>query len=284
MSSNLFYPKFSKNGYSIFAMSMKNVFRIFSFFKFILRSKGLHRVHSPFVFTLYQDLIRRGKYYSDFDGLAEVRRTLLQNKTRIQREGIGASAKPKEETIAHIAHRILSSRRWCEAFYRIAREMNPTCIVELGTGLGVSTLYWAKAAPAAQVHTFEGDAALAAVSRILFEQQNASNIEMHQGLFADTLPRFLASNPRIDIAFIDGDHTYEATLNNFNLLLPYFHENSIVIFDDIHWSRGMERAWLEIKAMHQVQQSIDFYRLGMIFFRSGQARQQFILRQSYFGI
>jgi predicted O-methyltransferase YrrM len=263
---------------------MKNVFRIFSFFKFILRSKGLHRVHSPFVFTLYQDLIRKGKHYPDFDKLANVRRALVQNNTRIQRAGVGASAKPKEETIAHIANRILSSPHWCEAFYRIAREMNPTCIVELGTGLGVSTLYWAKAAPAAQVHTFEGDAALAAVSRTLVEEQIASNVMLHEGLFAETLPRFLASNPRIDIAFIDGDHTYEATLNNFSLLLPYLHENSLVIFDDIYWSRGMERAWKEIKALHQVNQSIDFYRLGMVFFRSSQARQQFILRQSYFGI
>jgi hypothetical protein len=46
----------------------------------------------------------------------------------------------------------------------------------------------------------------------------------------------------------------------------------------------MERAWTEIKAMQQVQQSIDFYRLGMVFFRTGQAKQQFNLRQSYFGI
>lgn len=263
---------------------MKIVFRLVSFLRFLVRSKGLHSVHSPFIFALYHDHIRKGKYYPDFYKLADVRSALLKSKTLIQRAGIGASAKPKEATIASIAERILSSRHWCEAFYRIARAMNPTCIVELGTGLGVSTLYWAKAVPSAKVHTFEGDAALVAVSRTLFEEQKASNIAMHAGLFADTLPRFLASNPRIDIAFIDGDHTYEATLHNFKHLLPYLHENSIVIFDDIHWSRGMERAWLEIKAMPHVQQTIDFYRLGMVFFRSHQARQEFILRQSSFGI
>jgi predicted O-methyltransferase YrrM len=263
---------------------MKMLFRIVSFLKFLIRSKGLHRVHSPFVFTLYQDLIRRGKHYPDFNELNSIRLALLNDKSPIQRAGIGASSKPNKETIAEIAGKILSTKSWCEAFYRIAKHTNPHCIVELGTGLGLSTLYLAKAVPNAAIHTFEGDRSLATVSRTLFAEQNATKVTVHEGLFADTLPAFLASNPRIDIAFIDGDHTYEATMHNFKLLLPHLHENSIVIFDDIYWSWGMERAWTEIKAMQQVQQSIDFYRLGMVFFRTGQAKQQFNLRQSYFGI
>jgi predicted O-methyltransferase YrrM len=262
---------------------MKNVFRIISFFKFILRSKGLHRVHSPFVFHLYHELIRRGQHYNDFDKLNSIRLELLNDKSPIQRAGIGASSKPSKETIAEIAGKILSTKNWCEAFYRIAKHANPQCIVELGTGLGLSTLYLAKAAPQAQLHTFEGDSTLAELNRFLFERESALNITLHDGLFKETLPNFLHTNPRIDIAFIDGDHTYDATIQNFRMMLPFLHENSIVIFDDIHWSPGMEQAWNEIKAMYEVHQSIDFYRLGMVFFRSNQARQHFNLRQSYFG-
>jgi predicted O-methyltransferase YrrM len=262
---------------------MKNSFRILSFLKFLLRSKGLHRVHSPFVFHFYHELIRRGQHYSDFDKLSNIRLELLNNKTPIQRAGIGASAKPKQEQIADIAARILSTQHWCEAFYRIANFAKPDCIVELGTGLGLSTLYWAKAAPHAQIHTFEGDVVLADLNKVLFKNEHAMNITLHQGFFNDTLPRFLEGKPSIDIAFIDGDHTYEATLKNFNLLLPFFHENSIVIFDDIQWSRGMERAWNEIKSMNEVWQSIDFFRLGMVFFRTSQTRQHFNLRGTYFG-
>ena len=262
---------------------MKNSFRILSFLKFLLRSKGLHRVHSPFVFHLYHELIRRGQHYSDFDKLNSIRLALRNNKSPIQRAGIGASSKPGKETIAEIAGKILSTQHWCEAFYRIATHAKPQCIVELGTGLGLSTLYWAKAAPQAQVHTFEGDAALANLDRALFEREKAFNITLHEGLFEETLPAYLQTKPRIDIAFIDGDHTYEATLRNFRMLLSFLHENSIVIFDDIHWSSGMERAWSEIKSMTEVQQSIDFFRLGMVFFRTSQARQHFYLRGTYFG-
>ena len=262
---------------------MKNTFRILSFLKFLLRSKGLHRVHSPFVFHLYHELIRRGQHYNDFDKLNSIRLELINDKSPIQRAGIGASSKPGKETIAEIAEKILSTQNWCEAFYRIAKHANPQCIVELGTGLGLSTLYLAKAAPQAQLHTFEGDSTLAKLNRSLFERESALNITLHGGLFNITLPNFLHTNPRIDIAFIDGDHTYDATIRNFRMMLPFLNENSIVIFDDIHWSSGMESAWNEIKSMSEVQQSIDFYRLGMVFFRSNQARQHFNLRQSYFG-
>jgi len=262
---------------------MKNIQRSISFLQFLLRSKGLHRVHSPFVFHLYEKLIRRGEHYSDFEQLSSIRTALLTNHSRIQRAGIGASRKPKEESISQIAARILSTQHWCEAFYRIAKHANPQCIVELGSGLGLSTLYWAKAAQQAQVHTFEGDAELANLDRALFEREKASNIILHEGLFEETLPVYLQTNPRIDIAFIDGDHTYDATIGNFRMMLPFLHENSTVIFDDIHWSSGMERAWNEIKTMNEVQQSIDFFRLGMVFFRTSQARQHFNLRGTYFG-
>lgn len=81
-----------------------------------------------------------------------------------------------------------------------------------------------------------------------------------------------------DLIYFDGNHTKEATLNYFERLLPTAHNNSVFVFDDIHWSAGMEAAWEEIKAHPQVTVSIDTYYLGLIFFRKEQAKQHFKIR------
>src|SRR5690606_17020814 len=49
-----------------------------------------------------------------------------------------------------------------------------------------------------------------------------------------------------DLLYIDGNHQKEATLSYFEKLLPTVHNDSVMIFDDIHWSRDMEEAWEEI--------------------------------------
>lgn len=81
-----------------------------------------------------------------------------------------------------------------------------------------------------------------------------------------------------DLIYFDGHHTKEATFKYFELLLPTTHNDSVFIFDDIHWSAGMEEAWEIIKKHPEVRVSIDTFHLGLIFFRKEQAKQDFIIR------
>jgi predicted O-methyltransferase YrrM len=83
----------------------------------------------------------------------------------------------------------------------------------------------------------------------------------------------------IDMAFVDGNHRYEPTVRYFKELLPAMHEYSILIFDDIHWSKEMEQAWEEIKQDESVTLSIDLFFIGLIFFRKEQKiKQHFVIR------
>lgn len=80
------------------------------------------------------------------------------------------------------------------------------------------------------------------------------------------------------LLFIDGNHQKEATLEYFEKLLPTVHNDSVMIFDDIHWSKGMEEAWEEIKQNPQVRVTIDTFQWGLIFFRREQEKEHFIIR------
>jgi len=53
----------------------------------------------------------------------------------------------------------------------------------------------------------------------------------------------------------------------FEAILEAVHENSILVFDDIHWSAEMEQAWAQISAHPRVTLSIDLFFIGVVFFR-----------------
>ena len=74
------------------------------------------------------------------------------------------------------------------------------------------------------------------------------------------------------MVFIDGNHRYEATLKYFELLKNNLSNNAIVVFDDIHWSSGMRRAWREICTQKGIVFSINFFKLGLIIFDPKQSK------------
>ncbi|MDT0689504.1 class I SAM-dependent methyltransferase [Salegentibacter sp. F188] len=81
-----------------------------------------------------------------------------------------------------------------------------------------------------------------------------------------------------NLVFFDGNHQKQPTLEYFHKLLPAAKNNSVFIFDDIHWSPEMEEAWEEIKKHPEVTVSIDTFYWGLIFFRIEQAKQHFVIR------
>jgi len=81
-----------------------------------------------------------------------------------------------------------------------------------------------------------------------------------------------------DLIYFDGNHQKEASLHYFEKLLPLAHNDSVFIFDDIHWSREMEEAWEHIKAHPRVRVSIDTFYWGLVFFRKEQEKEHFTIR------
>jgi predicted O-methyltransferase YrrM len=92
------------------------------------------------------------------------------------------------------------------------------------------------------------------------------------------LPDLLPQVGKLDFAFIDGNHTYKATVSYFETLLKVAHNDTVFVFDDIHWSEGMEKAWNEICDNGQVTVSIDLFRMGIVFLNKDLSKQKFVTR------
>ena len=152
-------------------------------------------------------------------------------------------------------------------------------IVELGTSLGVTTAYLAAMDSRNKVVTYEGCPAVAEVAQANWEKLGLSNIACVVGeITVDSLQLIVDSLRRIDVAFIDANHTYAGTRVYFNVLAEKMHEKSVMIVDDIHYNEEMERAWREICEDERVTSTMDLYQMGLVFFDKNYWRKKYKIR------
>jgi predicted O-methyltransferase YrrM len=244
-------------------------------------SKG-HGMHSPFVYSFITAVLNDKRQFYAYQTIETIRQLLLHNQQQLVIEDFGAGSRVKKNNTRKIADIALSSlkpKKFGQLLFRIVDHYAPQTILELGTSLGITTAYLATARDASRVITIEGAAAVAGVAKNNFTRLGLHNIELIQGNFDETLLPTIQQMGSIDLAFVDGNHRYEPTVRYFREILPAMHEYSILIFDDIHWSKEMEQAWEEIKRDNSVTLSIDLFFIGLVFFRKEQkVKQDFVIR------
>jgi predicted O-methyltransferase YrrM len=241
-----------------------------------------HGTHSPFVFNFITKVLQNNQSYPCYKTIEQQRQLMLQNDTVITIEDFGAGStatKSNQRVVKQIAATSLKSKKYARLLFRMVQYYQPTSIIELGTSLGITTAYLANGNPAARVYSCEGATAIAALAQQNFNQLDLKNIQLITGNFTSTLPALLQQINTVQLAFIDGNHRQQPTLDYFTQLLPATNRNSILIFDDIHWSAEMEAAWAQIKDHPAVTLSIDLFFIGIVFFNSDfKAKQHFVIR------
>ena len=188
--------------------------------------------------------------------------------------GIGAINSAHFKSLKEIERKLSVPHHIGKRYYHCIQNFGYKNILEIGTCIGIGTIYLAKANPEAHIYTLEGNEDCIAQAKTNFEALNIQNIAIEEGLFEDTLKATLEKMKHVDMAVMDGNHQYESTITYFNLLLPYIHEDSLIVIDDIHWSKGMNKAWLEIINHKQVSLSLDFYRNGFVFFKKNRLEKE----------
>ena len=205
---------------------------------------------------------------------------MLRDSSTITITDLGAGSKVNQSNkreIRDIAKNSKKPAKFGRLFYRLVQKFASNTIIDLGTSLGVSTLYMAKARPQASIITFEGCPQTIQIAKKNFAICGATNIETVVGNIDQTLPERLESVPLIDFAFFDANHRLEPTLRYFETCLTKSHDQSVFIFDDIHWSDEMETAWEAIKAHPRVSVTVDLFFVGIVFFRPNQAKENFTI-------
>jgi predicted O-methyltransferase YrrM len=260
-----------------------------SYLKFLWKSKNEHGVHSPFVFDLVTNCFYDKKKYPEYKILKEYRNSLLQNKNFIEVIDFGAGSRvfnSNKRQISKIAKTAGISRKRAELLFRIVRYFKPTTILEIGTSLGLATTALSLGNPKSRIITLEGcpntlnecQLQIALLSSRAQSRDNFNNIEFINTEFSKYLTSENLKSAICNLIYFDGNHSKQATMEYFELLLPTVFNDSVWIFDDIHWSLEMEEAWEIIKNHPKVKVTIDTFQWGIVFFRTEQDKEHFTIR------
>jgi len=260
---------------------MKSILFISRYLKYLFTAKSKHSAQSPFLYDFITKVVNQNSDDENCKNIESLRKELCKSEDTIKITDFGAGShvnNNKTRKIKDVAKNSAKNAKFGKLLYRIIQFYKPNNILELGTSLGISSLYLAKANQNSQVFTFEGCPETANIAEQNFKKLNANNINITLGDFNKTLNSKLEEIKTIDLAFIDGNHQEKPTIEYFEKCLKYSNNDTIFIFDDIHWSDGMENAWNYIKSHSKTTLTVDLFFVGIVFIKSELSKENFTIK------
>ncbi len=259
------------------------LYRTVKYLKYILlaRHRKGHGIHSPFVFDLIERVFRNKIAPDIVFSIERIRKNLITDPREITVNDLGKGSENKKSElrkVSYIARNSPVPEKYGILLSNLASEYAGHSVLELGTSLGISSMYLAGGAPDVFVKTVEGCPEISQIAMDNFKQAGIRNIELFTGAFDEFLPVLMKGADKPGLVFIDGDHRKEPLLRYFTCIAEMSDEKTVVVIDDIYYSEEMEEAWNIIKQFENVSVTIDIFRMGIVFFRRGITHNNYIIR------
>jgi predicted O-methyltransferase YrrM len=247
---------------------MEMVWRIFKYFQhlFYRKHRHGHGIHSPYVFEFVNRVIFNSDHTDVPARIRDKHRELRNNPEPIPEGG---------RKIRTFVRRASVSLKQGALLFRMTRWIEPGMILELGTGLGVSTMYLASgleesaagSAPG-RVLTIEGEISRATFAEDLFKRCGLKAVKVYVGDMDEQMGVLISEVEGRFLAFVDGNHRQEPTISYLRALVRRTEEEALIVMDDIYWSKGMYRAWKEVISWPEVRVSMDLFHMGILLLRT----------------
>jgi len=252
---------------------------ICEYIKYCLIAKRRHGIHSPFVYDFGDKCLNLPVPAYEFNMFKDLKASFLADKTLIDVNDLGAGSKKlkSKRSVQQIARTAGSSDKYGKLLFRLVAHYQPKNVLELGTSLGLGTYLLAAGDANVAVTTVEGCANTYDFARRRFPSSQHHKVMFVNSSFTDFLMG-LSSDTLFDLIYIDGDHRSESLFEQLELLAPHTHDESVIVLDDIRWSKDMLRGWKELVKSKDYHLSIDLFKVGILLKRSHQEKEHFVIR------
>ncbi len=266
---------------------MSNIaFRASAYLQYLTKRKSIQYIHSPFLFSLMQEVFVDSPDTTPiiFKGIEMFRTGLIGIKEEISYEDYGAGGdkqRIKKVTIGSMAKKSLKQARYARFLFRLTRFVEAKNVVELGTSFGITTLYLSEAVGRfGAVHTVEADKNILAVAQDHWPQTLEAAHPVYEYCFDlnEEWSSLCEHIGRIDFLFIDANHRKEAMIRYVLQAMPYMHQKSVVVVDDIYWNKDTLEGWEILKNRKEVTLSFDIFQMGVLFFDKNLSKEDFTLK------
>lgn len=248
------------------------VWRIFKYLEHQFHRRYRHgrHIHSPYLFEFVHEVVFNSPDIKVPQEISEMHRLLRKDQTTIPADQMRVGSKVDRSTGRTVQSFIRGSsvtEKNGELLFRITNWFKPDMILELGTGLGISTMYMGWGWPGVPLHSIEGNTERAAYAAQLVCRCHLEQVSIHWGDLENKLEEVLPLIEGRFVAFVDANHRYEPTIRYVKSILERAGDEAVIVMDDIYWSRGMQRAWKEVISWPEIRVSIDLYHMGILLLR-----------------
>ncbi len=238
-----------------------------------------HSLQSPFLFDVYQQALNpsRRKKVKNIE-IEAIRKRLYKDSRHIEVDSLGSKSSlafSRSKQISAIAKAGISDRNQSEILVNLLEYQSSKVILELGTSLGLNTIYMSQAGVVERVVTVDGNSELCEISQSHFSELEIQGIEL---INTDIDAFILETNETFDFVYMDANHTYEATKRYFSFALDRLSKSGTIVIDDINWSQEMKKAWLEIQQDYSDHVYIENDKIGIVFANVKSLNGNYILR------
>ena len=258
-------------------------FRVQSVFLYLIEGKSSLYIHSPHVFDFTENVLGRKIDTRLLKRRLKALDTAASKETAsFQMKDFGKEGMPvRSNSIAEHHRKTQLPLKYAEVLFRIAAFYRPAVILELGTSTGTAAISAASGA-LAEVVTIDAEQRFQQFAQNFSQREMIRQIEFINASFDEAIPALIANHFKPDLVFIDGNHRYEPTVRYSDSMMKMMCKQGIIVLDDIHWSKEMNRAWKELKDRPDVSLSIDLYRMGILFLGEGERKSREHFRLYYF--
>ncbi len=239
-----------------------------------MKAVDAHGLHSPFLFELYNQVIR-ARNTQEEKRLKALRRelsnlsgelTYLDPKTH----------KKRTVDLRRFGRTSASSHRFSYFLYKLINHLSFQSILETGTCTGVNAAYLSQTT-ASNIWSIEGSKELAKIASENLSKNNISNVNISVGNVWEQFPTILdLFQP--ELVFLDADHRSETIEFYLNTIKSHAQTIKCIVIHDIHWSPDMSKVWQSIIQRSEYKLTIDIFQAGIIFPDYPIEKQHFVVK------
>ena len=218
-----------------------------SYLKYLLQRKSEYGIHSPFVYDFMCKVLNDSGSNRDYDTIYRVARLLDKRK--------------------YIHYNL---RKQSRRLYRMVRYFEPDSVVSFGRLTALNTTALALGHLQTKIYLEQSDDFLETLNSM-----GIVNVNLIQPAEFDS-EHFRRLNT--GFVFFSRASFEDDTWDYLVDCLNYKTADSVFVIEGIHHNKAMEDAWEEIKGNEDVSVTLDLYCIGMVFFREGIEKQDFVLK------
>lgn len=254
------------------------LFIVYEYIKYWFKAKGLHGVHSPFVTSFIQEVLKPNLPKEDKIKVNNYKNVLLINNEIIEVNDLGAGSKKltKYRKVSDVFKISSSKMKFGKLLFNLAKFQKSKVIIEFGTSLGFGTLHLQNGANESHVISIEGCKNTYAFTKNHFPL--GPKTELKLSTFQDYIDKNLNAIKTSKLIFIDGHHDGDFLNLYLDQIDNYIQDDTMIVIDDIRWSQSMFTTWKNLIECEKYHVTIDLFRMGILIKKPTQQKEHFVLR------